>query len=97
MSGRAVDLRDVVHGDDAGVAHPGRRTRLALHPQSQSGQFGAYHVGVGPQLLDGDLAAEDLVDGLPDDAHAAASQLGRDAIAACQQPTGPLGLPVLPR
>ena len=36
----AVDLGHVVHGDDSGVAHPGRRTRLALHPQPQIGQFG---------------------------------------------------------
>jgi hypothetical protein len=93
----AVDLGDVVHGDDAGMAYPGRRARLASHPHLEIRQFGTGRVGVGAQFLDRDLTAEDLVDGLPDDAHAAAPQRRRDAIAAGQQPSGPVRLPVLPR
>ncbi|WP_373031684.1 hypothetical protein [Streptomyces sp. NRRL B-2790] len=60
-----VDLGDVVHGDHAGVAHPGGGASLALHPQPQLGQLGPGGVRVGAQFLDGGLAAEDLVDRPP--------------------------------
>ncbi|MGX1371956.1 hypothetical protein RKD19_007315 [Streptomyces canus] len=86
--GASVDLGHVVHRDDSGMADPGRRAGLALHPQPQIGEFGAVGVGVGAQFLDGDLTAEDLVDGPPDHAHTAAPELGHDPVTPGQQPTG---------
>lgn len=89
MRGLAVGLRDVVHGDDSGVAHAGGGTGLALHPHAQVGQFGPGGVRVGAQFLEGDLAAEHLVDRAPHDSHAAAAELfphpvppGEEAAAA---------------
>lgn len=61
-----VVLGDVVHGDDSGVTDPGGGPGLALHAQPQAGEFGAGRAGAGAQLLDGDLAAEDLVQRPPD-------------------------------
>lgn len=77
-----------MHRDDAGMPDPGRGTGLALHPQPQIREFGAVGVGVGAQFLDGDLAAEDLVDGPPHHTHTAATELGHDTITPGQQPTG---------
>ncbi len=88
----AVDLRHVVHGDDSRVAHAGRRARLALHAQPQVGQFGRARVRVRTQFLDRDLAAQDLVERPPDDAHSAAAQLGDDAVASDEEPADPVGL-----
>jgi hypothetical protein len=93
----SVDLGDVVHGDHAVMADPRRRPRLALHPQAQVGQFGSVGVGEGAQFLDGDLAAEDLVDGPPDDAHAAAPESVHDAIAPGQQSVDLVHASALPR
>ncbi|CAM5675039.1 hypothetical protein SGRIM128S_09385 [Streptomyces griseomycini] len=83
-----VHLGDVVHGDDAGVPHPGRRACLALHPQAEIGQFGTGRVGVGAQFLHRHLAAENLVHRLPDHAHATASEPRRDPVTAGQHPAG---------
>ncbi len=93
----SVDLGDVVHGHDSGVPDPGGRAGLALHPHPQALEFGAVGVDVGAQFLDGDLAAEDLVGGPPDHAHAAAAQLGQDPVAPGEQPPGPVRPSVVPR
>ncbi|GAA3418744.1 hypothetical protein GCM10018952_55500 [Streptosporangium vulgare] len=69
--GAAVLLDDVVNGDDAGVAEPGRRTGLAQHPPV--GSLGARVVeSVGEdQLLDRDVPVEQDVVRVPHHAHAA--------------------------
>jgi hypothetical protein len=82
--GAALMLGHVVDGDDPRVPYPGGRSCLTLHPYVQIGQFRPGRVVVRPQFLDGHLAAEDLVDGPPDDAHAAAAQLAHDSVAAGQ-------------
>jgi hypothetical protein len=93
----SVDLGDVVHGDHAGMADPRGRPCLALHPQAQVGEFGSVGVGEGAQFLDGDLTAEGLVDGPPDDAHAAPPEPAHDAITPGQQPVDPVHASALPR
>lgn len=92
----SVDLRHVVDDYDSGVAHPGGRAGLALHPPAQVGQFGRGGVGVGAEFLDGYLAAQDFVLGSPDDAHAAAAELGHDAVPVRQQSAYAVRLFVLP-
>lgn len=85
-------LGHVVHGDHTGVPDPCGGLRLALHPGPQVGQFGGAGVGVGPQQLDGDLPAEDLVDGLRDHAHAPTADHRGDPVAPPERPADELSV-----
>ena len=79
--GPAVLLDHVVHGHDAGVAEPRGGPRL---PEGALVLDLALLVGEAVRedhFLDRDVAAEGLVPGMPDGAHAAAAYLGEQAIA----------------
>ncbi|GGO41127.1 hypothetical protein GCM10012286_20390 [Streptomyces lasiicapitis] len=93
----SFDLRHVVHGDDSGVPHAGGGAGLTLHPQAQVGEFGPARVRERTQFLDRDLAVQDLVDGAPHDAHAAAAELPEDAIAPGEESADPVRLLLFPR
>ncbi len=70
--GGAVVLDDVVDGDDPGVADSDRSAGLAGEPPEQRRAVAVVHARREEDLLDGDLAPEELlVQPTPDPAHAA--------------------------
>lgn len=71
--GRAVGClaHHVVHGDDAGVAQPGRRAGLAQRPGDHRGALLAGELDREQDFLEGDLAVQRLVVPAPDAAHSA--------------------------
>ncbi len=94
---RPVVLLDhVVDGDGGGVPDPGDRLGLGEGAGHQPAPLVLVHTGREPQLLHRDVAAQHLVLGPPDRAHAALPEHGRQPVAAREQPPGrPVALPGL--
>src|SRR5690606_40592437 len=76
-----LEVEDVVDGHDRGVRHARRGPRLAQHPGAGLGTLGVGQMAGEEDLLDGDVALELGVPGVPDDAHAAPSQLTVQPVA----------------
>ena len=74
----AVVLAHAEDRDDVGVVQPRRGPRLPLEPQHLL-RVGQRRIG---EDLQGHAAAERLLLGLVDDAHAAAADLAEDAVVA---------------
>ncbi len=72
---------EVEDRDHVRVVEPGRQTALALGALQVGGAAAGHHA----DPLDRDVAAEDLVAGEPDGAHAAAPDLPIECVPACDQ------------
>ena len=82
---------DVVDGDHAGMAEPGRRPRLPRHPGPEPLALGGVHPAGQVDLLERDLAPEQRVGGPPDHAHAAVPELLLELVAVGDAPPGTVG------
>ena len=83
---RAVVLDDVVDGDGARVVEPGGGPRLAPGALDEHGAVVVGQPVREGDLLDGDLAVEDLVARPPDGAHAAGAQGRAQPVAPGDEP-----------
>ena len=82
---RPVVLGDVEDGDRAVVRHPGGGAGLAQRPLAQLFGGLAGLAGWGRDLLQGDVAAEQLVVGRPHRAHPPAAEHAQQPVAPGEQ------------
>ncbi|GGS09895.1 hypothetical protein GCM10010269_56240 [Streptomyces humidus] len=73
--------------NDVRVADPGGALRLAPGAFEEGGEFGVVELGLGVELLHGDLAAEEFVVGAPDGGHPAPADAVEDEVSAGDQPS----------